>query len=110
MPEFDSESEQCFSSTAIQKQNAEQYNIGGLLYPSFNTIVSTFFETILPNIKGIGNNEGSVLIQTFYQLIGFAFRTQILEKRMADIVRPVYDSNAYEPVKKGAYEPILLDF
>ena len=53
--------------------------MGELLYPGFNSIVPHMVELVIPNLSNLANKEAQVLIESFYQLLEFAFRTQIFE-------------------------------
>ena len=55
-------------------------SMGELLYPGFNSIVPHMVELVIPNLSNLANKEAQVLIESFYQLLEFAFRTQIFEK------------------------------
>ena len=51
--------------------------MGELLYPGFNSIVPQFAEQVLPNISSLTSKEASTMLGLLYQLLDFAFRTQI---------------------------------
>jgi len=50
-------------------------SLGELLYPGFNLIIPQFVEHVLPNLTVMNSKEASVLIDTFYQVLEFTFRT-----------------------------------
>ena len=49
--------------------------MGEMLYPGFNSIVPQFIEHVLPNINALSAKEAQIMINAFYQLLDFAFRT-----------------------------------
>ena len=61
-------------------------SMGELLYPGFNSIVPQFVEHVLPSVGSLSMKESSILVRSFYELIEFAFRTQIFEKQVPAIL------------------------
>jgi hypothetical protein len=62
-------------------------SMGELLYPSFNQLVPSFVELVIPNLSQLGQLEGSLMLQTYQSMIQFAFKTQIYEKRIPAIIK-----------------------
>jgi hypothetical protein len=63
--------------------------MGELLFPSFNLIVPQMVEFVLPSLPLLPSEaHQSQLLQTFYSLISFAFKTQIYEKRIPSLIHP----------------------
>ena len=55
--------------------------MGEMLYPGFNSIVPQFIEYVLPNLAtSLSNKESCMMISAFYQMLDFAFRTQIFKQ------------------------------
>ena len=52
-------------------------SFGELLFPGFNSIVPQFVEHVIPNVSSLNSKEAQIIINSFYQLLDFAFRTQI---------------------------------
>ena len=61
--------------------------MGELLYPGFNSIVPHFVEYVLPNMHSLSSKEASMLITAFYQLLDFAFRTQIFRQAQLNVAQ-----------------------
>lgn len=61
--------------------------MGELLYPGFNQIVPHFVEHVLPNMTSLSTKEASILINAFYQLLDFAFRTQIFRQAQLNVAQ-----------------------
>ena len=54
--------------------------MGEMLYPGFNSIVPQFIEYVLPNVATLSSKESCMMISAFYQMLDFAFRTQIFKQ------------------------------
>lgn len=65
----------------------DQETFGHIFYPSFNSIVPAYTQHILPNLGNINNSDSSILIQTYYSMVFFAFKTQIFEKKLPDLLK-----------------------
>ena len=50
-------------------------SMGELLYPGFNQIVPYIVELVIPNLSTLTSKEAQILIELFYQLLEFAFKT-----------------------------------
>ena len=61
--------------------------MGELLYPSFNLVVPHFTEHVIPHLTSLNIHASSVLLQTFYSMLTFAFKTQIYEKRIPTLLK-----------------------
>lgn len=100
-------------------------SFGELLYPGFNSIVPQFVEHVIPSIGSLGSKEASMLIDAFYQILEFAFRTQIFcqaQQAVAQATTKNFGSSIYNLLasKPGAtslldasaaqYRPMHLDF
>ncbi len=48
-------------------------SMGELLYPSFNVLIPTYVECILPHLSSLP--DPSTPLHTFYSLLSFAFKT-----------------------------------
>jgi hypothetical protein len=53
-------------------------HIGELLFPSFNLLVPQFVEQVMPHLMQLSGKEIEVIVSTFYDMILFAFNTQVL--------------------------------
>ena len=49
--------------------------IGELLFPSFNALVPTFVEQVVPNLRQLTSAEIEVTVGTLYDMLLFAFNT-----------------------------------
>ena len=63
-----------------EKKSVESVQIGELLFPAFNLVVPQYVELLLPNARE-ARDIGSV-VGVFYNIVKFAFKTQIYEKRL----------------------------
>ena len=61
--------------------------MGDLLFPNFNKIVPVFVESVLPSLKTAQVSEQVTLLETFYNLLSFAFKTQIFEKKLPNALK-----------------------
>ena len=55
-------------------------SMGELLYPGFNQVVPYVVEVVVPNLCSVSSKDAQVMIESFYQVLEFAFRTQVFEK------------------------------
>ena len=59
---------------------------GELLFPSFNVLIPTFVEQIIPNLNSLATAEVEVTVGTFYDMLLFAFNTQMIQKQLPRIM------------------------
>jgi hypothetical protein len=59
---------------------------GELLFPSFNILIPTFVEQIIPNLNSLATAEVEVSVGTFYDMLLFAFNTQMIQKQVPRIM------------------------
>jgi hypothetical protein len=59
---------------------------GELLFPSFNILIPTFVEQIIPNLNSLATAEVEVTVGTFYDMLLFAFNTQMIQKQVPRIM------------------------
>lgn len=61
--------------------------IGELLFPSFNNLIPQFVEQVVPNLLQLSQKEIEITVGTFYDMILFAFNTQVLSKQVPKILK-----------------------
>jgi hypothetical protein len=72
----------------LNHQPKSSVDMGELLYPSFNQLVPKFVEHIIPNMAALSSVDSSTLLNTFYGMLQFAFKSpQIFEKRIHAILK-----------------------
>lgn len=65
-----------------------------LLFPAFNTLVPLFFECTMPYLSKSKNaSDVEVSIGSIYQLVSFAFKTQIFNKVIWKQIQKLLISN-----------------
>ncbi|CDW72779.1 UNKNOWN [Stylonychia lemnae] len=90
--EYDSRSmkspnQQSKSVIKLMRDNEPQVQIGELLFPSFNIIVPQFTECLVPHLNLLSGFDASILIGTLFNILQFAFKTQIYQKRLPTILK-----------------------
>ena len=101
--------------------------IGELLYPGFNSIVPHFVEHVLPNMTSqlLNDKEACMLVSAFYQLLDFAFRTQIFRQAQINVAKAsnfatsgqntlqnllASNQSIIDDVSAAQYKPMQLEF
>jgi len=79
----------------LRKEGPEGCPFGELLFPSFNVLVPQFTEFVFPNLTKIPQKDSSVLLQTFFSIVNFAFKTQVFEKKIPTLLKKSAYSNSF---------------
>lgn len=63
---------------------------------------------MLPNILQLNENEINVVVATFYDMIAFAFNTQVIQKQLPKILKSESNLQNLFSSKDSEHKPYLL--